>query len=57
MNSTRRGAPVPVAPVLTMLMILLKIAEGLPPLKAPKPVPGIVVYWMVEKVESRGPEI
>ena len=42
MNSIRRGAPIPVAPVLMTLVIFPKLAEGFPPLKEPRLLPGFL---------------
>ena len=52
MNSTRRGAPVPVAPVLMMSVILPRLAEGLPPLKAPKLVPGLLYIGWLKRLKA-----
>ena len=49
MNSIRRGAPVPVAPVLMMSVIFPKLALGLGagPVKEPNPLAGFLkVGWL-----------
>ena len=52
MNSIRRGAPVPVAPVFRIELILPKLPEGTPPLNEPRLVEGLPHCGWLSKLNA-----
>lgn len=52
MNSIRRGAPVPVAPVFRIEVIVPKLPEGFPPLNEPRLVEGLPHIGWLSKLNA-----